>query len=1094
MKYRLALALGSGFLGWCALEINDASPVRIMDMGVRVFSDGRDSQSAEPLAVGRRYTRGIRRNLDRTKLRRKRLMKFMIESDLMPADETARKELENIDPYELRARALDEKIPLYHLGRALFHISQRRGFKSRRKRGQGDDKAEDESGNLKEAIKDLHRTLLATRSRTLGEYLYNRHRERHPVRVRPLLVNNKAEYDFFTGRRMYEREVDAILEAQKKHHHQLTDRVCNELRDIIFYVRPLKPQAVGKCRFESGETRAHVALPLARKFRIWQEVNDLEIEDLADGGPALALKDRKKIVEALLFSKKMTFDQIRKLLGRGTACRFNLESDERDELRGDNTSVLLSDEECFGPGWRDLSDDQQENLLTLVFTEPDPERLKDALMTEWSLSSEQAEEVMSITASQDDDPAISSFYSHFSKKAILKMMPWLEQGHKYLEAARLAGYQPSDFHAAKKRDVLPYYGQILPDSVIGGSYDDKDKDFPERYFGKVNNPSLHIGLNQLRKLVNAVIEVYGTPDEIVVGLARDLKQPGGVIAKKQFQNRKDIDRINRELEKLKVKQSYRNRMLFSLWEDLAEEPQLRCCPFSGIQIARADIFTGAFEDGHLLPFSRSYDDRRANKVLSSREWNRRKGNKTPFEAFGHTDEWPQIISRAENLPRDRKWRFREDALAKLEGKDGVQGRLLNDSHYMAQWTRHYLSVLLDSGRRQSHVWTVTGQMTPLLRETWGLNDLLDKEDRPGNRADHRQHALDAIMIACTDRRLVETISEAALRLEENETLRGKRHELVSGLPEPFDGFRQQLGEHLKSVVVSHKPDHGGADKAIRAAQPHTVAALHGQTAYGLVRVLGEETTAFVRRAFVESLSSTAEIERVVDDEIRKKLLAVVEGLKAGGKEWKQALHRAAAPDGIMKNGIRRVRMLYNKANDTMVGIVQPHEKVRDGSQPFKFYQLQGNYCAEIYCSDKGKKAGQWQCEVISNYHAHQIDFVPLWRKEDPTARLIMRLQKNDMVAYENEGTNVICKVKILAKEKSGGHVFVRPHNIAMEEAKNMLTWKASAYQLQLKNARKLSVDIMGRVKDPVHMKKQAPAQKRTSPSVEGPVQYLSLAD
>jgi CRISPR-associated endonuclease Csn1 len=328
------------------------------------------------------------------------------------------------------------------------------------------------------------------------------------------------------------------------------------------------------------------------------------------------------------------------------------------------------------------------------------------------------------------------------------------------------------------------------------------------------------------------------------------------------------------------------------------------------------------------------------------------------------------------------------------------------------------------------------------------------------------------VIGCTDRRLAEKVSEAALKLEENDSLRGSLHQPVSELPEPFGGFRQQIKEHLKRVVISHKPDHGGAHKAIEASRPYTVAALHRQTAYGLVRLLGEDTTAFVTRAFVESLSSTTEIDRVVDEEIRKKLLAAVEGLKAGGKEWKQALQRAGAPGGIMKNGIRRVRLRYNFRNDTIVGVVQPHDKGRDDVHPFKYYALQGNYCAEIFCADKGKKAGQWQCEIISNYHAHQKEFISRWRKDDPTARLIMRLQQNDMVAYEEDGADVICKVKSLSKQKYGGKIFLRPHTISEEEL-NSLTWQASANLLQLKNARKLSVDIIGRVKDPVRTKKPA---------------------
>lgn len=1072
MQYRLALSLGSAFLGWSVLETINGVPVRILDTGVRAFSDGRDRQSGAPVAVGRRHARLVRRNLDRVRLRQQRLMRFMIESGLMPGDEQARKELENTDPYELRAKALDEKIPLHQLGRALFHISRRRGFKSIRKLGTPDD----DSGSMKEAIKHLQERLLATRSRTLGEYLYDQHRQKHRVRIHRRIINNKAEYDLFTSRKMYEREVDALLAAQKKHHPQLTDKVCDELRDIIFYRRPLKPSPVGKCRLESGELRAHLALPLVQRFRILQEVNDLEIEDLADGSPPLQPQDRKKIIEALLSSRKKTFGQIRKLLGRGAGCRFNLETDKRKELRGDTTSVLLSDDKCFGPMWRQLSDDQQENLLTLLFTEPDPEALREALMREWVLSATQAEEVIAMTSSDvDERVGISYGYGHFSKKAILKIMPGLEQGHKYQEAMRLAGYRPADFQGGERCDLLPYYAQIVPTSVIGGSYDDKDKELPERYFGKVNNPSLHIGLNQMRKLVNTLIEVYGTPDEIAVSIARDLKQPGRELRRKQGINRNDKERINNELVKLKVKQSYQNRMLFSLWEDLAEDPQLRCCPFSGTPIAITDIFSGGFEDEHLLPFSRSYDDRRANKVLSAREWNRRKGNKSPFEAFGASEDWPNILARVQNLRADKQWRFGEDAWAKLEGKDGVLARLLDDPHHMAQWTRQYLSSLLDGEKRGSNVWAVAGQLTPLLREKWEINDLLDDGDRQEEHTDYRQHCLDAVTIGCTDRRTLETISAAARKLEEDETSRQRRHELVAEMPEPLDGFRGQIKKHLKTMVISNKPDHGGADKAIHAQQPYTVAAFHRQTAYGLVKTVAEETTVFATRVPLESLLSTSDIESIVDVEIRKKLLAAVDGLRAGGAEWKQALATAAAPGGIMKNGIRRVRLRYNKTNGTMIGIVQPSEKDSADAKPFKFYELSGNYSLEIFCCEKGKRAGQWQSEVISNFHAHQKTFIAQWRKEDPTARLIMRLQKNDMVAYESEGVEVICKVKKLSRGRSGGRISLRPHTIATEET-NESSWEATASQLQLKNARKLSVDIIGRVKDPARMKKTAQAR------------------
>ena len=65
-KYRLGIDLGSTSLGWCMLELGDDDiPKGIIKMGVRIFSDGRDAKSKEPLSVARRGYRGQRRNLDR---------------------------------------------------------------------------------------------------------------------------------------------------------------------------------------------------------------------------------------------------------------------------------------------------------------------------------------------------------------------------------------------------------------------------------------------------------------------------------------------------------------------------------------------------------------------------------------------------------------------------------------------------------------------------------------------------------------------------------------------------------------------------------------------------------------------------------------------------------------------------------------------------------------------------------------------------------------------------------------------------------------------------------------------------------------------
>ena len=59
MAYRLGLDIGTSSIGWCLLELDgNGEPAGIRDIGVRLFSDGRDPQSGTSLAVDRREARG----------------------------------------------------------------------------------------------------------------------------------------------------------------------------------------------------------------------------------------------------------------------------------------------------------------------------------------------------------------------------------------------------------------------------------------------------------------------------------------------------------------------------------------------------------------------------------------------------------------------------------------------------------------------------------------------------------------------------------------------------------------------------------------------------------------------------------------------------------------------------------------------------------------------------------------------------------------------------------------------------------------------------------------------------------------------------
>ena len=242
---RLGIDAGSNSQGWCLLDLDaQGRPSGIRAMGVRIFSDGRNPKDGSSLAVQRRVPRGMRNRRDRYLRRRDDLMDALIALGLMPADEGERQALVLIDPYELRAKAAHQPLKPYELGRALFHLNQRRGFKSNRKTDK-----EAESGVIQPKIDELKRRIVASGAKTLGEFLHRRRLKGKMVRARP-------EAGFYPDRKLYEDEFAVIREVQAQH-HSLKPEQWDELQDVIFFQRPLKPVDPGWCLLEEIG-RAHV--------------------------------------------------------------------------------------------------------------------------------------------------------------------------------------------------------------------------------------------------------------------------------------------------------------------------------------------------------------------------------------------------------------------------------------------------------------------------------------------------------------------------------------------------------------------------------------------------------------------------------------------------------------------------------------------------------------------------------------------------------------------------------------------------------------------------------------------------------------------
>jgi CRISPR-associated endonuclease Csn1 len=1005
-------------------------------------------------------------------------MDILIESGLMPDNETERKRLEILNPYELRAKGTNGKISLHEFGRVLFHIDQRRGFKSNRKSDKSD---KDEKGKIAEASKRLSEELNQRGFKTLGEYLYDVLKKGESVRVK--MVEDK--YNIYPLRSMYEKEFEVLWNEQTKYYSNLTEKLKLKIKDTIFFQRDLLPQEAGFCEFEEGEHRLAKAHPLFQDFRIEQEVNTLEV--LSPQGEFLSEEQRNTIKQILKTCSippdkgrmEITFSKLKKAINLNKKVKFNLESEKRKGLKCHTSNYIMSGQGNFESAWYEKDDNERYEIIELLISDKKDNEIKEWLKNKFGFDDERAEKIM--------HAYLEEGFGSLSKKAIEKILPFLKQMMLYPAACKEAGYNHSDNRPDKTLKFLPYYGEVLKNKVIGGKNDPKFKDYPEKFYGKINNPSVHIALNQLRKVVNALIKKYGPLEEIALEMARDLKVgTKGLqeIEKEQSANQRENERIDSILEKQGLPINGENRLRYKLWEELAEKPQNRRCVFSGEQISMKDVWSDKFEIEHLLPFSRTYDDARSNKTLSSRKSNRLKGNKTPYEAFGNSTIWKEILERVEKLPDNKKWRFGKEAMEKYEKDGGAIARMLNDTRYMAKTAKEYLGYVCEP----NNVYAIPGQLTAILRNVWGLNYLKDKDNPEAYRADHRHHSIDAFVIGCTTRGMFQLASKCSDWADKAGGQHEGRKKLFKRRFEPFESYeekgRDDFKEIVEKMVISYKPDHKNVElaKGIHS----TTGQLHQETAYGPTDIKPKDKGCVVvsLRRDIKKIEEK-HLDEIADKEIAKDIAKI---LKTEDKTKKESMLEKYG----IENKISKVKCFIEKDKKILIPVYKKDKDGKKEEKPYKYYVGGNNYCMDIYClrpDDKRdpKNAGKWMGEVISNFDAHQSGFEPEWRKKHPTAKRIMRLFINDTIVltFTKEETipqglrkfvlskfdrskkkeiNIVFRIK----KMTGKRVFIRPQLVAKENG-DQLSWGPNASGLFERKGRRVSINELGEIHDPGFM-------------------------
>ena len=422
-------------------------------------------------------------------------------------------------------------------------------------------------------------------------------------------------------------------------------------------------------------------------------------------------------------------------------------------------------------------------------------------------------------------------------------------------------------------------------------------------------------------------------------------------------------------------------------------------PYTGKTIALSRLFTEDYEIEHIIPRSRYYDDSFNNKVICEAAVNKDKDNKMAMEYINAAqgkevdlgggkkvniltpDEYVKLINDIyKNNSRKR------ENLLRTELPQGFNNRQMNDSRYIAVKVKELLNNAVraevgDDGAGSKNVVVCTGAVTDRLKQDWGVNDkwneiilprfmamnekVADKSDSNNcfiaksnghliptvptdmlkgfnkKRIDHRHHAMDAIVIACASRAMVQFFSNQSANKGGNmfENLKKSlcHNDANNGwvVNMPWETFPTDVKNALESITVSikhrqrivtrttnHYTVTKGGRREVRKQATYAIRqSLHKDTVWGLVNLQQMEQMSLKDaikelRAFLSA--------RIDDPQLRPKSQIVCKPLRrrisqliAAGKTDKEILALLNAEADVWSEEIKGGKVsVYTWSKDT----------------------------------------------------------------------------------------------------------------------------------------------------------------------------------
>ena len=370
-------------------------------------------------------------------------------------------------PFQLRAELMEKQFDFtnqtdrYKLGRALYHIAQRRGFRSSKGETLKEQEINEATDKQETDISDALKKSEEKKSGKLVDYMKQyqlktigcafAHLERNGIRVR------NSEYQ--AVRSQYKEEIQQIFDFQNglDKNSDFYKRLVSEKKGegTIFYKRPLRSQKglVGNCTLEPNKSHCPISHPEFEKFRAWCLINNIRFgEELKD---TLTIEQKEQLYKDkfLLTRNSFKFEEIKEWIEKRTAQKLDygkktINYKDKTSISGCPISGRLKN--LLGNDWESweyTSGEEKTNIKTgevkqikynandlwhVCFSFDEPEYVEEFAKNKLHFDDNQTKQLVRIYG------AIQQGYGMLSLKATHNINRFLQKGLIYTDAVLLA--------------------------------------------------------------------------------------------------------------------------------------------------------------------------------------------------------------------------------------------------------------------------------------------------------------------------------------------------------------------------------------------------------------------------------------------------------------------------------------------------------------------------------------------------------------------------------------------------------------------------------------------------------------------------------